>query len=201
MNPESLMRNPESFGSNVHFPVNYGEPEDVDVLFDETSLFTEDAIENSSPSMTYAWRNVLNVILKHMLLHKMSIGELNLHQVRRILGLVNKTYNQLRDNWWMDFRLFTLFSLFSYVFQSNNIPVNPDNTTRTEESFFAIYDPLADILRFEAQINNREQAMNDDPYPIYYRFGDIGDQPYEYNQETATFIINDIYTELPTVIE
>ena len=93
------------------------------------------------------------------------------------------------------------YSIWGKTADTTNIPYDPDNTTRTEESFFAIYDPLADILRFEAQINNREQAMNDDPYPIYYRFGDIGDQPYEYNQETATFIINDIYTELPTVIE
>lgn len=101
----------------------------------------------------------------------------------------------------MDFRLFTLFSLFSYVFQSNDIPVNPDRTTRTESPFLAIYDPLADILRFEAQTNNREQAMHDDSFPIYYKFGNIGDQPYEYHQETATFIINERYTELPTAIE
>lgn len=53
MNPENLMRNPELFGSNVHFPVNYSESKDVDVLFDETLLFTKETIENTSPSMTY----------------------------------------------------------------------------------------------------------------------------------------------------
>ena len=47
------MRDPELFGSNVHFPVNYSESQDVDILFDERLLFTEETIENVSPSMTY----------------------------------------------------------------------------------------------------------------------------------------------------